>query len=288
MAHRGGGPRTRPRKERRDGRRIARLFRDVQGLRDVRCCDLEAILGEDGIELASFDAERPGCAACLVRTPGASGIMLPGDQTGGRRRFSIAHELGHFHIPWHTDVSGYCQESDLLASDGSSALKEWEANDFATELLMPEHLFTADTATREVSIRSAIALADATMYDVSLMAASLRMVQTTRDAAAIVVSSNGRVSWSRKSDNFRLWLPGAGDRLQQDTMAAAAYRRVETSDQPRPVPITAWVDSRRRTRGELLESVYRIDSQEQIVSLLWYVGDDGGDDQEDDSLNGPS
>jgi hypothetical protein len=121
------------------------------------------------------------------------------------------------------------------------------------------------------------------------MAASLRMVQTTGEAAAIVVSTNGRVSWSRKSDNFRLWLPGSGERVDHDTMAAAAYRRVETSEQPRPVPIAAWVDSARRTRGELLESVYRIDSQEQVVSLLWHVENDDRDDQDDDdSLNGLS
>jgi Zn-dependent peptidase ImmA (M78 family) len=289
VAHRRSRPHARPREARRDGRRIARLFREVRGLQDVRCCNLEQILEEDEIELGTFEQEHPGCAACLYRTPGWSGIMLPTGQTGGRRRFSIAHELGHFHIPSHVDVSGYCQESDLLASEGGAAIQEWEANDFASELLMPQRLFTADAAQRNVSIRSVIELADSSMYDVSLMAAALRVVQTTPQAAAIVVSANGRVSWSRKSGNFRLWLPGSGDRLHHDTMAAAAYRRVEASEESRPVPIAAWVDRSRRTRGELLESVYRIDSQDQIVSLLWYVDHDGeGDQDDDDSLNGPS
>jgi Zn-dependent peptidase ImmA (M78 family) len=288
MAHRRRRPRANQREERRDGRRIAQLFRQARALEDVRCCNLEVILEQDEIELATFDQDHPGCAACLFRTPGWSGIMLPKGQTGGRRRFSIAHELGHFHIPSHSDVSGYCRDSDLLASEGG-ALKEWEANDFASELLMPQRFFTADAAARGLSIRSAIELADASMYDVSLMAASLRIVETTRQAAAIVVSTHGRVSWSRRSDNFRLWLPGSRERVNHDTMAAAAYRRVETSQDPRPVPISAWTDSAHRTRGELLESVYRIDSQEQVVSLLWHVEDDHGDDQdEDDSPNGPS
>jgi hypothetical protein len=127
------------------------------------------------------------------------------------------------------------------------------------------------------------------MYDVSLMAAGLRLVQTTREAAAIVVSANGRVVWSRKSASFRIWLPGSSDRVDHDTMASAAYRRVETSEEPRPVPFEAWMSGARRARGELLESVYRIDSLEQVVSLLWHVEDDRGDDQDDDdSLNGPS
>lgn len=281
--------RTRTREERRDGRRIAQLFRQARGLQEVRCCSLEAILEEDEIELATFDQEHPGCAACLYRTPGYSGIMLPKGQTGGRRRFSIAHELGHFHIPTHADVSGYCRDLDLLALEGSAARKEWEANDFASELLMPHRLFSADAAARDISIRSAIELADSGMYDVSLMAAALRMVQTTRQPAALVVSANGRVTWTAKSENFRLWLPGSGDRVHHDTMAAAAYRRVETSEEPRPVPVTAWADSRRRRPGELLESVYRIDRQEQIVSLLWHTEGEDGDDQDDgDSLNGPN
>ncbi len=288
MAHRRSSPRK-SRDEHREGRRIAKLFRKACSLQDVRCCNLEAILEEDEIALENFEQEHPGCAACLYRTPGWSGILLPKAQIGGRRRFSIAHELGHFHIPSHADVSGYCQDSDLLADEGSAGRKEWEANDFASELLMPQRLFTTDASARDVSIRSVIELADASMYDVSLLAASRRLVQTTRESAAIVVSANGRLLWSRKSDNFRLWLPGSGDRLHHDTMAAAAYRRIETSEEPRPVPIAAWGESPRRASGELLESVYRIDSQEQIVSVLWHVEADAanhGDD--DDSLNEPS
>jgi hypothetical protein len=289
VARRGRRPGVRTREERRDGRRIAQLFREVRALRDVRCPNLDQLLADDEIELIESDCVSPGYTASLVRTEGLSGIILASGQTGGRRRFSIAHELGHYHIPSHRDVSGSCSESDMRASEGGTALQEWEANDFASELLMPERLFAADAVARGLSIHSAIELADASMYDVSLMAASLRMVQTTRQAAAIVVSANGRISWSRKSDNFGLWLPGSGDRLHYDTMASAAYRRVETSEEPRPVPIAAWVDSPGRTRGELLESVYRIDSQEQIVSLLWHVEDDDGDDQDDDdSVNGPS
>lgn len=237
--------------------------------------------------LGTFEQEHPGCAACLYRTPGCSGIMLSNGQKGGRRRFSIAHELGHYHIPTHSHVQGFCTDADLRANESDNQIQEWEANDFAAELLMPRKLFVADANTRSISIASAIELAGPDLYDVSVMAAVRRIVDTTRHSAAIVVSTNGRVSWSQKSDNCRLWLPGSGDRLDQDTMAAAAYRRVETSEEPRSVPIAAWADSARRLRGELLESVYRIDSQEQIVSLLWHVDYDGEDDEDDDSVNGP-
>jgi Zn-dependent peptidase ImmA (M78 family) len=244
-------------------------------LENVRRCDLESILAEDEIELSYSETTNPGFAACLLRTPGWSGIVLPKDQTGGRRRFSIAHELGHFHIPTHADVSGLCSDADLRGMENGTHVREWEANDFAAELLMPRHLFAADAAARDVSVAAAMELATPELYDVSVMAAASRIVQTTREAAALVVSTNGRVSWHVKSEAFRIWLPQSKDRLHHDTLAAAGFRRVEDSEQPLRVPIAAWHQGRGRIDGELLESTYRIDRLEQIVSLLWHVDTEG-------------
>lgn len=265
---------TSAREQCRDGRRIAQLFRRARGLEDVRCCNLESILTEDEIELSRSEFASPGFAACLLRTPGWSGILLPRDQVGGRRRFSIAHELGHFHIPSHADVSGLCSDADLHAMENGTRVKEWEANDFAAELLMPQRLFAADAAARDISIATALELSGEAWYDVSVMAAALRMVHTTTQPAALVVSTNGRVSWHVRSDAFPFWLPGAKGRLHHDTLAAAGFRRVEISEQPLPVPTAAWHQGRRTIRGELLESTYRIDRLEQIVSLLWHVETD--------------
>lgn len=268
-----------PREERRDGRRIAQLFRRARGLEEVRCCNLDEILADDEIELSYSELPSLPFAACLVRTAGWSGIVLPNGQAAGRRRFSIAHELGHYHIPTHSHVSGFCTDADLRASESDSRLQEWEANDFAAELLMPRRLFAADANARSISIASAVTLAGPSFYDVSVMASTLRIVDTTRHAAAIVVSANGRVQWSRKSDSFKLWLPGPREQLHHDTMAAASFRRVEVSEEPRPVPLASWVERPGSTCGELLESTYRIDFLEQVVSLLWYVeGDSEFDD----------
>lgn len=266
---------TSEREQRRDGRRVAQLFRKVRGLEDVRCCNLENILTEDDIELSHSDLPNPGFAACLIRTEGWSGIILPRDQAGGRRRFSISHELGHFHIPSHADVSGWCSNADLRAMESDTRVREWEANDFAAELLMPQRLFAGDVAARDISIATAAELSGPAWYDVSVMAAALRIVQTTSQPAALVVSTNGRVSWHVRSDAFRLWLPRPQERLHHDTLAAAGFRQVEISERPVPVPAVAWNEGRKPIRGDLLESTYRIDRLEQIVSLLWHVDAEG-------------
>ena len=89
---------------RRRGRDVARLFRQVRGLSDVRACSLDSILEDDQLELFELETENPGFTASLVRAAGIAGggIALARGQDGGRRRFSIAHELGHFHIPSHS------------------------------------------------------------------------------------------------------------------------------------------------------------------------------------------
>jgi Zn-dependent peptidase ImmA (M78 family) len=135
----------------------------------VRACNLDEILAEDQIDLEESLFPESSYAACLIRSPDwkGGGIMLPKGQDGGRRRFSIAHELGHYHIPSHSGVNGFCSDTDMRARSTDSRQKEWEANDFAAELLMPHALFSADVGKREISAATAMDLASAEMYNVA-------------------------------------------------------------------------------------------------------------------------
>ncbi|WP_160174504.1 ImmA/IrrE family metallo-endopeptidase, partial [Archangium violaceum] len=54
-------------------------------------------------------------------------------------RFVVAHELGHFLRHPASDNFSVCTDGNL--GDYASSGRETEANDFASELLMPESLF---------------------------------------------------------------------------------------------------------------------------------------------------
>src|SRR5205807_9359977 len=58
----------------------------------------------------------------------------------GRRRFVIAHELGHLLLGHGSDILKLCDEGDLLEWAKGQRPYENEANEFAAELLMPEDL----------------------------------------------------------------------------------------------------------------------------------------------------
>lgn len=257
----------------RVGSRMAKLFRQSRQLTETRACNLDAILDEDEIELAESDAEDPGYTASLIRfdSEKGGGIMLARGQSQGRRRFSIAHELGHFHLPSHraAHVQGRCSERDLRTRGHDAERREWEANDFAAELLMPQRLFAEDARRLSVSIDSVDQLASPKMYDVSRLAAAWRLVQITPEPAALIVSTNGIVEWLARSDGFSGWLTERRQSVSPETLAAAAFRGEGVSGQPVEVPASAWFDNPAHATGALLESTYAIEQLGQVVSLLW-------------------
>ena len=99
------------------------------------------------------DARLDSAAARMVRS-GDFGLVRVSDaiRQPGRRRFAIAHEIGHWVM--HKKVSQLlaCTEQDVLASYKSSAY-EIEASSFAGALLMPEKLFLARAANARPTMR---------------------------------------------------------------------------------------------------------------------------------------
>ena len=277
---------------RRDGRDKAHLFRrhrlppDAQ---DQRRCDLEPILAEDQIEVCESWVEDCGYAACLVRPQDATraGIMIAAGQSPGRRRFSLAHELGHFHIPSHRHVGvpidgiglAYsCADAALRARERDARRIEWEANDFAAELLMPFRLFSRDVDRREVTFRTVSELAAPDMYDISRTAAAWRVVETTRDACALVVSVEGQIDWIVCSKAWRYPLAERRRPLPPGSAAAAVAAGELSHDGAESVSPEVWLTStdgrwRVGTGVTLLESTHAVPQLRQVLSLLWVIED---------------
>lgn len=259
----------------RNGLRIARLFRRARQLSDdQRACDLDLIRAQDGIDLVISAVANPGYTACLVR-PGADlpcGIILAPGQSPGRQRFSIAHELAHFHIPTHKDLpTAWCGEGDMTAGASGGKGHEWEANDFAAELLMPRHLFARDAKGRDPVFREIVALANPDMYDVSVTAAAFRYVEVTREACALVCARDGLIEWVAKSETFVYRIPWRSDPVPPGSSAKAVFSGEAAGDGTEPIEPHAWLEMEQRQPVELFESTFSIPSESQVLSLIWVV-----------------
>ncbi|MGX5851386.1 ImmA/IrrE family metallo-endopeptidase [Mesorhizobium sp. PL10] len=116
-----------------------------------------------------------------------------------RRRFTIAHELGHFLMPSHVPSAEgqfLCKLQDMRELRGGESdrrLKmEVEANRFASQLLLPPPKFRADVAVgKDPNIRQMSAIAR--KYDVSKEATARAYVHFREEPVAVVVTHNGKV-----------------------------------------------------------------------------------------------
>lgn len=113
------------------------------------------------------------------------GIAVNSAHVPVRKRFTVAHELGHFlleHIPEadHLDWGFTVIRRDGRSSDAND-LQEIEANFFAASLLMPKHMVRADVESKrgfhgEVEIDEAEIMRLAKRYGVSKMAMQYRLM----------------------------------------------------------------------------------------------------------------
>lgn len=117
----------------------------------------------------------------------------------GRKRFTMAHELGHYSL--HKDREELrCSIEDLLDVAPHPANIEQEANEFAMTLLMPADDVRKQAAGDHASIEVVKRLA--ARYQTSLTATALRLREVSDQPIALCFVQQGRVKWFWPSSSF--------------------------------------------------------------------------------------
>ncbi len=123
-------------------------------------------------------------------------------------RFTLAHELGHCYIPSHIDVDNQNRLTDPnnMFARKYSFKKEYEANIFAAELLIPTHtvkrIYSKGNNCRE------IAETIAKEYDTSFMAAILKVANLCNDSICVCLQIDPKTKkilnlrWSKEFSNY--------------------------------------------------------------------------------------
>ncbi len=179
-------------------------------------------------------------------------------------RFVVAHELGHFLRHPDHDAYAACTRGDLSDYGGG---RETEANDFASELLMPAFLFAPRCD------RSRPSLVDvgniAKEFNTSLTATALRFVLLAPEPCAVVHSTLGVVDWLDWSPNF---VPSIrrGTRLDERTYAGDIFAGRDVADRAAQVDGDAWSTSPRAADLDLFEHSRRV-STTSVLSFLWHA-----------------
>ena len=165
-------------------------------------------------------AHLVGLEACLIcdalKSEGM--IVLRSDATLRRRRFSIAHELGHFLNEWHhpgADGRFACSRSDMGDPRGpwDHRRMEREANIFAIELLAPRTRMQPYLRHPPDlhDLHDALAIAEA--FRISREAAFRRYVALHSAPLAVLFSAAGRLRYIDPGPAFPGTRLAAGDPL---------------------------------------------------------------------------
>lgn len=105
------------------------------------------------------------------------GIYVNSKHHPNRRRFTIAHEVGHFIL--HKKYIGDGIVDDALYRSGLGSIMETEANTFAAELLMPFHLLSRESSP-DKSIKDMAAI-----FEVSEAAMGIRLGEPAYSIGAV-------------------------------------------------------------------------------------------------------
>ncbi len=232
------------------------------------------------------DGDLVGYDARLVRGPKLSIITVRRNiREPGKRRFAIAHELGHHELHRATRQLDLCTGRDLVYLYSNVRPEEPEANAFAAELLMPTPLF----APRCQRVPPSFALIEnlAAAFATSLTATALRYIEICDAPCAIVHSEVGAVKWCYPGADFPTGLE-RHQQLHPDTHAHDIFHGTTPPVGMRDVPAKAWLQAQRlKPYSTIKEESRALPHYDAAISLLWVDGDiftvrddehDGADD----------
>jgi Zn-dependent peptidase ImmA (M78 family) len=206
----------------------------------------------------------------LVAAPNLGGsIRVKAGLHHGRKRFTVAHEIGHFVLHPHESHDRQHMKRDFAIWHDAS--EEAEANIFAAELLMPEFLFKPRSRGRVPSIALLDSLADE--FGSSTMATAFQYLHYTNEQVALVVSEGERILWTKKVKDFwpRIQMKrvhphsAAGERL--------AGKAGDTNKMVRS-PAYAWLENfSDDSEREIMEDSRLVEYYGQMITLLWMKED---------------
>lgn len=166
------------------------------GLDDVIDIDLRDLVFAR--KLLYREAPLGDCEGRIVFGDKGHAIITVNSETSylPRKRFSIAHELGHFELK-HREIH-YDNEASLDYYKFGN--QEAEANEFASELLLPSAQF--EKVVRGKAFSPSLIDDVAQKFGTSLSSALFKYVDYGPHPIVAIYSYNGRVKYYRKSQAF--------------------------------------------------------------------------------------
>lgn len=236
------------------------------GIADPSEIDVEAIAWDEGIKVQYSDLS--GCEARLVGFGDRGIVTLRNSSDERRKRFSLAHELGHWN--YHRGRSFSCRVDEMIDGFSTKPVVEREADEYAANLLMPAYMLKP--LALKIKRPTFDGIDDlARQFRTSRTATAIRLVELNVWPLLLVCHSvQGRVWFRRSKDVPEKWFPQK--KLDEDSIAFDRLFANQDRIRAQKIGADAWFDQDDADQFDILEDAVRI-SNSQVLTLLWLESD---------------
>ncbi len=217
-------------------RTIARQIIESLDIRHPKEIEIEQIAYTRGLFI--YEDVLEGSEGRLLHIAGKGFARINANiHEQGRKRFTMAHELGHFELHEDSELIRSCDDIDI-SSYRRTRPEENEANEFASELLMPQQLFQPLCKQVLPCFDTISGLAD--QFRTSLTATALRYVEYSPYSCAIVISKDKIIKWHKRSEEFPYYIE-YGSELDHNTVAFDFFDGKELTSSMDIVLASSWI-----------------------------------------------
>lgn len=187
----------------------------------------------------------------------------------GQKRFTLAHELGHFFNEFDLRTSPVYKHIDKLLSFNTSHKFEDDANEFAAELLMHRAWFNSFCLNKKVNMDL---IREISIYfKVSLSAAAFRYTRIGKYPTALIYSTNSIIKWKSFHDYFPFKFLRYNATIPRESAANDFYNGREMQMCEDLIEAKCWFpeDKNIKTGIYLYEQNIAMPFYNSVLTLLW-------------------
>jgi Zn-dependent peptidase ImmA (M78 family) len=208
--------------------------------------DLEAIAWEHGAVVKYRPLDR--CEAMIVGAQRRAIITVNSRAIPARRRFSLAHEIGHWHH--HRGQILFCGTADIGNPARGPLDPENQADQFASDLLLPDFMFRPRIVKMKRLVLSAVREI-AEEFNVSLTATLLKLAESNRFPIVIVCHNKQGRRWFRAATMVPGWWFPKDDLDAESIAFETLFGGAAEISYARKIGAEAWFEFRGVERYEI-------------------------------------
>ncbi len=237
------------------------------------------------IGLHVVEENLSGFDGCFMRNVKA--IIINKSMDSGRKNFTIAHELGHARIPHHTDAE-YKEYRENLGFPITKKQEEREADEFASELLMPRELVSKIVTSQKISLDTIKGIAE--KCQTSFTSSALAYCKFSPELCAIIVSEAGKIKYFFSSEGLRRKNISLVPKMPLNKLShAMSFFNVDgilinNGEEKGKVQNVAWAPELNCCDYTCLEHSQVLSNRfNQTISLVWWVSNHEDNTEEDEN-----